>query len=511
MKKRVLFFFLAMILTVSILTGVGSAASDVWQVNVLGECEVAFSSWATFFSEGLLYVKNNVRKADGSGWEFRCGYIDKTGKVAIPLQYEDCLSFSEGLAGVKKDGKWGFIDKTGKVVIDFRFTGSVGGFVNGVCWIGPTDRMTYIDRDGNPVPSSGQNKLPGLYPVENPKYQGLLLYTPPDLYGYADETGNLVIDYQFTSATTFIDGVATVSKSGVGGMYAFMDLNGNMLTGFVYAGIRGNADGSHYIGASIYNENGKEKWGVIDRRTREVILKYKYDDMGWINDGLVSVRKESLPIIENGVVVRMTASSDGVVDFNDNIIIPFEDYRYISGGRDGLWIVKKGDKTTILETVRVGATPAPTTPSTPPAPKLVARPTASVILVDGRNVAFDAYNINGNNYLKLRDLAYSLNGTAKQFDAEWDGVNNAISLISGRTYTVQGGEMLGKGAGEKTPDPTTSKIYLDGKEVTLTAYNIEGNNYFKLRDIAEAFDFSVEWDGVRNTIIIDTSRGYTPE
>lgn len=59
--------------------------------------------------------------------------------------------------------------------------------------------------------------------------------------------------------------------------------------------------------------------------------------------------------------------------------------------------------------------------------------------------------------------------------------------------------------------PTTSKIYLDGKEVTFTAYNIGGNNYFKLRDIGTAFDFGVTWDGGNSTIIIDTEVGYTPE
>ena len=36
-----------------------------------------------------------------------------------------------------------------------------------------------------------------------------------------------------------------------------------------------------------------------------------------------------------------------------------------------------------------------------------------------------------------------------------------------------------------------------------------GNNYFKLRDIGRALDFSVEWDGANNAIIIDTTKGHT--
>ena len=142
---------------------------------------------------------------------------------------------------------------------------------------------------------------------------------------------------------------------------------------------------------------------------------------------------------------------------------------------------------------------------------LIAKPTASTVLVDGKNVAFDAYNINNNNYFKLRDLAYVLNGTVKQFEIGWDSANNSISLTSAQPYTPDGGEMASKGSGNKTPIPTTSKIFLDGLEVQFTAYKIEGNNYFKLRDIGQAFNFGVDWDGARNTIVIDTSKEYTPE
>jgi hypothetical protein len=157
-----------------------------------------------------------------------------------------------------------------------------------------------------------------------------------------------------------------------------------------------------------------------------------------------------------------------------------------------------------------------------PAPEkpvvLIARPTASTVLVNGEQIAFDAYNISGNNYFKLRDLAYVLSGTEKQFDVGWDGENNRITLTGGKPYTAVGGEMASKGEGEKTPTPTTSDISFkfadyDGPvpNFGFTAYNIGGNNYFKLRDIAFAFNFGVDWDGARNTIIIDTSKGYTPE
>jgi len=142
---------------------------------------------------------------------------------------------------------------------------------------------------------------------------------------------------------------------------------------------------------------------------------------------------------------------------------------------------------------------------------LTAKPTSSAVMVNGIQVVFDAYNINDNNYFKLRDLAFVLNGTVKQFKVDWDGAGNAISLTSGQPYTVIGGEMEIKGAGNKTPVPTSSKIYLDGRAVNFTAYNIDGNNYFKLRDVGEAFNFGTDWDAVNRTIVIDTNKAYTPE
>jgi len=139
---------------------------------------------------------------------------------------------------------------------------------------------------------------------------------------------------------------------------------------------------------------------------------------------------------------------------------------------------------------------------------LTAKPTASTVLINGKSIAFDAYNIAGNNYFKLRDLAYTLSGTKKQFDVGWDAVNNAITLVAYHSYTVFGDEMTDKGFEEKTAAPTSSRIYLDGLEIQFTAYNIDSNNYFKLRDIGKAFDFGVVWDAQSNTIIIDTAQEY---
>lgn len=54
-------------------------------------------------------------------------------------------------------------------------------------------------------------------------------------------------------------------------------------------------------------------------------------------------------------------------------------------------------------------------------------------------------------------------------------------------------------------------FFLNGTPVTVDAYLINENNYFKLRDIAALADFGVTWDPETGSVYIDTTVGYTPE
>jgi len=51
----------------------------------------------------------------------RAGFIDRTGKVIIPLCFDKVGAFSEGLARFERDKSWGYIDTQGSVIIEPRF------------------------------------------------------------------------------------------------------------------------------------------------------------------------------------------------------------------------------------------------------------------------------------------------------------------------------------------------------------------------------------------------------
>lgn len=148
--------------------------------------------------------------------------------------------------------------------------------------------------------------------------------------------------------------------------------------------------------------------------------------------------------------------------------------------------------------------------------RAIAKSSASMANVDGKPAYngfgyFEGYNINDNNYIKLRALAVMLEGTKKEFEVTWDSATSSINLTSGKAYTEVGGEVpVAFGGGH---DLVVSKsavtVYADGKKIDLTAYNIFGNNFVKIRDVAAAVNFGVSWNSDTSTIEINTSTGYS--
>jgi hypothetical protein len=144
----------------------------------------------------------------------------------------------------------------------------------------------------------------------------------------------------------------------------------------------------------------------------------------------------------------------------------------------------------------------PDSTSTTPA-TATAQPSNQAMTVDGAAVNPDRYNINGSNYFKIRDLAMLLNGTAAQFEIEY--ANGAINILPGRAYTPVGGELGARGTANVPATLSTDKLTLNGAAVTLTAYKINGSNYFKIVDVGAAFGFGVAYDEATRTVVVRTS------
>lgn len=146
---------------------------------------------------------------------------------------------------------------------------------------------------------------------------------------------------------------------------------------------------------------------------------------------------------------------------------------------------------------------------TPAAPVNMAKANPFTADISGTQRQFQAFLINDNNYVMLRDLAYYINGSTAQFEVSYDADAKAINIFSDSAYTMQGYEDTVKADKSKTYKDTASKIFINGKEVTLKGYNIEGSNYFKLRDLASALNFDVDYKNKQ--IYIEPGNAYTAD
>ncbi len=136
--------------------------------------------------------------------------------------------------------------------------------------------------------------------------------------------------------------------------------------------------------------------------------------------------------------------------------------------------------------------------------EIVAVPTSSVVLVNGEKVEVQAYNIEGSNYFKLRDVACLLDNSDFMFEVEYDKEANSITILRNKKYTAVGGELAKSDGKPQSVAPTALDIYVGSTQVNVEAYNIDGSNYFKLRDLSDGIGFGVEYDQATDTITIST-------
>lgn len=125
--------------------------------------------------------------------------------------------------------------------------------------------------------------------------------------------------------------------------------------------------------------------------------------------------------------------------------------------------------------------------------------------VNGKTVAPQAYNIDGYNYFKLRDVAYLLADTAAPFNVTWSASQSTVvNIVPGQKYQKVGGELSASTLTSLKVSASTFKVLMEGKTLPLRGYLINGNNYYSIADIAESVGFEAGWDNATRTVSITT-------
>ncbi len=307
-------------------------------INTKGEIviEAKYES-ASNFSEGLAVVgiPDTEKESTQYSKPQKYGYIDKDGNVVIEPQYEGCSDFKDGKATVKKGIKDAFIDKTGKQLTDFIYTHGLGSSSNqqmlggGLAVVSASDVgiktgwYTIIDtnNDYKPIVNESFGDVGTLS-------SGLIAVKQADStnkgkYGYIDTKGNLVIDYQYDTAYTFINEMAMVEKDGKVGL---INSKGEVIVDFKYP------DSNNMVTVDFSKDNN----GMI-------LLYDGEQEIYFDKDGNEKIK------LEKGISGRNFAEGyakvekddkNGYIDANGKLVIDYQ-YKTALDFSDGLAYVTK--------------------------------------------------------------------------------------------------------------------------------------------------------------------------
>ena len=214
--------------------------------EALGSVRPRAGPFTDHFSEGL------GAAFDGSHW----GFLDETGRVAVPFRYSFAGDFSDGLArvalgsgqdrvdffidhqgqraggeykgyvedfredlaAVNENGKRGYLRKDWTFAIAPQFEG-VNQFSEGLAAVRIRGKVGYIDKTGAVV-------IAPVYEITYPFSEGLAVVSEGNHWSYIDHKGKKAFDGQFRIGHAFEEGVASVQANDE--KWGYIDHNGSL-------------------------------------------------------------------------------------------------------------------------------------------------------------------------------------------------------------------------------------------------------------------------------------------
>lgn len=277
------------------------------------------------FKNGFAKVRNGTRY----------GIINMKGEIIVPIAFDGVSEMSEGFFAVRQ-GVFpkclsGYYDTTGKTAIPFKFVDAYP-FENGRAMVKvgvfPDLKHVFIDGTGKLLDYYGAS---GKYLLMGSPSEGLTAFNKEGKWGYLNSDSIEVIKPTYEEAGDFHGGFAAVKLKN---KYGYIDRGGNTVIPFKY-----DMAGDFYKGVAIVYvlvktndelQGEAPKYGLIDKNKTE-ITPMQYDFIGLFN-------KDGIAIVKKG-------NKHSIINLAGKELMPFQ-YDFISEFHESIAVVKSFDTNT---------------------------------------------------------------------------------------------------------------------------------------------------------------------
>lgn len=209
-----------------------TSAGGVWKIDLDGRIVSRQMPPTELFDE-ILEETEGLRGIRKDG---RFGFVDSQGRLRIANRYEGIKSFHDGLAAVKILGKWGFVDHAERLVIQ-PVHDDVSFFGHGVAVVMQEGKYGLIDKKGEVI-------LPIRYDTIRPLPTKRFELGNGNMTGLADADGRLIFAPKYTDVQDLGNGYFIVGRNG---KYGLATTHGLSTIPMVYDHILYDAHGNRYL------------------------------------------------------------------------------------------------------------------------------------------------------------------------------------------------------------------------------------------------------------------------
>lgn len=261
-----------------------------------------FTSIVLFGQDVKMYAFSEGEKPNRK-W----GFKDNTGKIIIPVKYDQVGWLNAPISAVSLNGKWGFIDRNDRQIVPIKYES--------------VNSRYFTDKDKPYFAVSLSNKwgfvdnankilVPIKYEEAEGFFEDLCKVKQNGKYGFINWDDQVVIPFKYDGLSSFVNGTASAylnSKEGV------IDKMGKELIPIKYNSIEIFIDG-------IARVQIDGKYGFIDKKGNE-ILPVQYSNVEFFNNGRARVEKDGKFFMIDKTGTAITTATQivecGCVDPND--------------------------------------------------------------------------------------------------------------------------------------------------------------------------------------------------